>query len=166
MIRLTMCLACVLFAATAYAEAKWQKLTGKDELTDDSTDMVAVFSEEPNSQLMSTFCIEFKDGEPKSIGLLVGKLERIVPPILGSSDVAVTYRSKGAPKHTGTWKLFPSNREIHLQPPTKKAAIEMISGESLIIQVDHSGKRYTFDLSGPNGDRLRKYVEQKFAISK
>ena len=149
------------FVSTVCAETRWQKINQQDELTDEKQDVVVVFSDEKNLDLASAFCIAFEKGEPKHIGLGVGKLERILPERLGSNEVSVTHRAKDAPKRTSKWKLFPGNREIHLQPPTKEAAVEMISGDSLIIQIDHTGKRYKFDMSGPEGEKLREYVHQR-----
>lgn len=154
---------CLVFASTALAEARWEKIDKADELTDEKQDMVVVFSDEENERLQKAFCIGFKDGEPEYIGVAVSQVERIAPDRFGTNEVSVTYRAKDAPVRTGKWKLFPNNMEIHLQPPTKEAAIEMVSGDSLLIQIDRSGKRYKFDLSGPKGDELREYVRKKLA---
>jgi hypothetical protein len=151
----------LLIASSAFADARWLKMNEKDELTDQTQDIVIVWSDEKNEKLASGFCIGFKGNEPEYIGMALGDLDRVLPEKLGSKEISVTHRAKDAPKRTGKWKLFPGNREIHLVPPTKESALEMISGDSLIIQIDHTGKRYKFDMSGPEGDKLREYVRTR-----
>jgi hypothetical protein len=142
---------------------RWSVVDQVDELTDERVRGILIFSD-GDIRNSATIIVGFRNTGEFDLSLRGSDFERFLPDDIRASTVDVTYRAKDRPLRTDKWIVASDGRSAGAINVDGEAMLEMFSGESLIVQFDASGKRYTFTMDGPEGDELRavlrKEVEQ------
>lgn len=148
-------------AAAAVPELKrWSVIDSVDELTQEKVRGVITFSEGASGQFASLL-VAFQNNGTFDLSLYGSKFELFIPDDLLTRKVAVSYRAKDSPLRNTTWTVAPNNKSAFLTNIDPDSLQEMFSGESLIMQLDRMGKRYTFNMAGQSGEDLRALLQKE-----
>jgi hypothetical protein len=148
----------------ASAEAVWQKVQKEDELTGKKMDGVVIVDDPAKDRDAAYLVLEF--GNPLKVMFAGGSNIRLLPDNLGRDrSAAITYRAKGSEMRNAKVDVSTNFKEATFRDLTAVQVEELLSGDSLILQFDKSGKRHTFDMSGTAGKELRDYVKERLKVA-
>jgi hypothetical protein len=139
---------------------RWSVIDKVDELTDERIRGVLIFSD-GEIRNSATMIVAFRNTGEFDLSIRGGDFDRFFPDDIRDRKVAVTYRAKDGPLRNEKWLVTSDGKSAGLVDIDPEAILEIFGGESLIVQFDTSGKRYTFTMEGPQGDELRAVLRKE-----